>query len=766
MKTRIISLVLILAMLVSSLAAVVYSADETPNYPFTDVPGWAVSVVNTVYEKGIMNGTGPTTFGPDGSFTREQIAATLYRISGATDTATADDLAAVFTDADKVSTWAVSAVKWAFDNEVTTGITAGTALKFDPQGTLTREQAATMIMRFIDKMGISVSTDGTGSVKDIDKVSTWALDNVKSSIAAGIITGDQNGYFNPQGATNRISAAAMLARIPESDTGVIVPDYKRPSKDAKDPNPENIGITPSGGATFVEDIKISRAVILDDAGAGNEFTATDIGVHGWHESRIVRTEYGTYVVFAQDERFGESYPAAYEGYNAYVWGKFYLVKITSTGFKKVLEGEFPVHGGSCAPNVLAGEDGKIYVTTFSDDKATYFGSLINAGTPSAAFTAEAAFLGIYEFDTKTDTLVTSEIDVIPYAKIGISGYGYYQPIVDTACGKVYALYAGGMVPGHFCWFIYDIETGKWEDKSYIVEIDHRKAYFNAYPDGKGGIFFVAEGIPTTAAIEEAYGNVFKFASNGYLWHSLYIYTIPNMYEEKTNKVQTIYEPDYLDRRKFPEVGKKDGVPIIDIASACHYDGGATYLASNGYFYVIYKYSDPSATQYMYAIYDANNNFEVVKPNRPLQIMYSAANKIGSAGYQFTISESLDGDVYFTAINAKKLEAELEIYKFDLSASKPYVPMIVDSDGKAANIKIQYSGTSKNISHDRLSFTSTRNGSIQDNVVGILTYHPANSSNRTTTLKTEGFLSSNYGQAYCSGFETHELVYYSIQYPND
>ena len=765
MKTRIISLVLILVMLVSSLSAVVYSEEVTPNYPFTDVPEWAIGVVNTVYEKGIMNGTGATTFGPDGSFTREQIAATLYRISGADDTATADDLAAVFADAAKVSTWAVSAVKWAYDNEVTTGITAGTALNFEPQGTLTREQAATMIMRFTHKMGIPVESDGTATVKDIDKVSSWALDNVEASIAAGIITGDGNGYFNPQGATNRISAAAMLARIPEANKGILIPDYKLPSKDTIDPNPDNIGLSVPGGATFVEDIKISKAAIVDDDAKGNDFTATDIGVHGWHESRIVRTQYGTYVVFAQDERFGAEYPSAGSGYNAFVWGKFYLVKITSNGFEKVLEGEFPVHGGSCAPNVLAGEDGKIYVTTFSDDKDTYYGSLVNPGTPSAAFTAEAAFLGVYEFDTKTDTLLTKAIEVIPYAKIGVHGYGYYQPIVDTASGKVYALYAGGEVPGYLCWFIYDIASGQWEEKSYIVEIDHRNAYFHAYPDGNGGIFFVTEGIPPTWAVEKAYGNVFKFTNNGYLWHSLYIYTIPNMYEEKANKVQTIYEPDYLNRRKFPEVGKSNGLPIIDVASAGHYEGGTTYLASNGYFYVIYKYSDPSATQYMYAIYDSKNNFEPIK-SKSLQLINTAANKIGSADYQFTISESLDGDVYFTAINSKKNEAELEIYKFDFSLAKPYVPMIVDSDGKATSVKIQYTGTTKNINHARLSFTSTRNGSIQDNVVGILSCHSASSLNRKTTLSKEGFLASNYGQAYCSGFETHELFYYSIQYPND
>ena len=84
-----------------------------------------------------------------------------------------------------------------------------------------------------------------------------------------------------------------------------------------------------------------------------------------------------------------------------------------------------------------------------------------------------------------DTLLTKAIEVIPYAKIGVHGYGYYQPIVDTASGKVYALYAGGEVPGYLCWFIYDIATGQWEEKSYIVEIDHRNAYFHAYPDGKG-----------------------------------------------------------------------------------------------------------------------------------------------------------------------------------------------------------------------------------------------------------------------------------------
>ena len=51
-----------------------------------------------------------------------------------------------------------------------------------------------MIMRYIADMGISVPSDSETAIKELDKVSSWALENVKASIAAGIFTGDQNGY--------------------------------------------------------------------------------------------------------------------------------------------------------------------------------------------------------------------------------------------------------------------------------------------------------------------------------------------------------------------------------------------------------------------------------------------------------------------------------------------------------------------------------------------------------------------------------------------
>lgn len=51
-------------------------------HPFDDIPKWANEYVETVYSAGIMQGIGDTAFGSDGSFTREQLVVTLYRLSG------------------------------------------------------------------------------------------------------------------------------------------------------------------------------------------------------------------------------------------------------------------------------------------------------------------------------------------------------------------------------------------------------------------------------------------------------------------------------------------------------------------------------------------------------------------------------------------------------------------------------------------------------------------------------------------------------------
>ena len=147
MKKRIISLLLTLSMLVGIMAMT--AVPSSAAHPFTDVPDWATEYVNEVYEKGIMNGTGGTSFGSNATLTREQLVVTLYRISGSTVTGTLDSLKATFADAADISDWAYNAVEWASKEGITSGVKQGDALYFKPKNTVTRQEAAKFFVTFI-----------------------------------------------------------------------------------------------------------------------------------------------------------------------------------------------------------------------------------------------------------------------------------------------------------------------------------------------------------------------------------------------------------------------------------------------------------------------------------------------------------------------------------------------------------------------------------------------------------------------------------------
>ena len=95
----------------------------------------------------IANGVSDGTM-PNGTITREQLAAMLYRYAVSKGMvkgpATAD--LSVFADANSVSSYAVEAMQWA----VSAGLIGGMDGKLNPQGSATRAQVATMLMRFAE----------------------------------------------------------------------------------------------------------------------------------------------------------------------------------------------------------------------------------------------------------------------------------------------------------------------------------------------------------------------------------------------------------------------------------------------------------------------------------------------------------------------------------------------------------------------------------------------------------------------------------------
>lgn len=119
---------------------------------FTDVENgaWYQAAVDWAAANGIVNGTSETTFDPNGTLTREQMAAILYRYAAykgydVSQKAQLDQ----FQDQSTVSGYAEDALSWANAVGLITGVTDTT---LSPKGSAVRAQAATILMRFCESV--------------------------------------------------------------------------------------------------------------------------------------------------------------------------------------------------------------------------------------------------------------------------------------------------------------------------------------------------------------------------------------------------------------------------------------------------------------------------------------------------------------------------------------------------------------------------------------------------------------------------------------
>lgn len=136
------------------LVVVIYRLEGSPKVggssPFTDVPDdkWCADAVIWAAENGIVNGFNDGSFDPNAEISREQMAAIMYRyavykgidVSDSENTDISD-----WSDASDISAFAVSAMRWAYGEELIKGFGDGTLM---PKNSTTRAQAATIIYRF------------------------------------------------------------------------------------------------------------------------------------------------------------------------------------------------------------------------------------------------------------------------------------------------------------------------------------------------------------------------------------------------------------------------------------------------------------------------------------------------------------------------------------------------------------------------------------------------------------------------------------------
>lgn len=185
---------------------------EAMQNPFSDVKetDWFYEPVMYALQNGLFEGISDTIFSPQGFMTRAMYVTVMGRIAEIN----LDDYkgSTEFSDV-PVDSWYAPFVKWAKEEGITTGIGSG---KFNPDGLITREQMATLIVRFFDAYKIPYpEANVTSTPSDIDSVSDYAKEAVLKLWRCGIFEGSGSGKFNPKQNATRAEAAILSMTIDE-----------------------------------------------------------------------------------------------------------------------------------------------------------------------------------------------------------------------------------------------------------------------------------------------------------------------------------------------------------------------------------------------------------------------------------------------------------------------------------------------------------------------------------------------------------------------
>jgi len=178
--------------------------------PYTDIKSedWFAEYVLKAYKLKLMNGVGNDRFDPYGTFNRAMVVTVLYRLEGSP-TVTAEN---PFKDV-PAGKWYTDAIIWAAQNKIVEGNGNG---RFDPDSPVTREQFATILMRYCKFKGYDVTkTCSLDGYTDSGKISAWALDAMKWANAEKLITGSNN-KLNPKDGATRAESATILVRLIEN----------------------------------------------------------------------------------------------------------------------------------------------------------------------------------------------------------------------------------------------------------------------------------------------------------------------------------------------------------------------------------------------------------------------------------------------------------------------------------------------------------------------------------------------------------------------
>lgn len=177
--------------------------------PFQDVSekDWYHDAVVQMQQKNIFSGTTANLFSPKGTMTRAMYVTALGRMAGVDP---AKYSTSSFADV-PAGSWYAPYIEWAVQKGITDGIGGGS---YSPNATVSREQMATMTLRYFESGKITYQPAKLLATqpRDLAKVAPWAKDAVLKLWQAGIFTGDEQGNFKPNSQATRAEAAVLFMR--------------------------------------------------------------------------------------------------------------------------------------------------------------------------------------------------------------------------------------------------------------------------------------------------------------------------------------------------------------------------------------------------------------------------------------------------------------------------------------------------------------------------------------------------------------------------
>lgn len=176
----------------------------------TDVSeeAWYYEPVKYAFENGLMIGTSETEFEPEANVTRGMFVTILYRMANEPVAEVSDSFGDVAADE-----YYAPAVAWASEQGVVRGNNDGT---YEPERLVSREEMAAILYRYAQINGYGRNAEENLSYSDNGNISEYAKIPISWSNANGIMQGNDDGNFAPQGFATRAEAAAVFQRMMEN----------------------------------------------------------------------------------------------------------------------------------------------------------------------------------------------------------------------------------------------------------------------------------------------------------------------------------------------------------------------------------------------------------------------------------------------------------------------------------------------------------------------------------------------------------------------